>query len=128
MTEQQQQQSQTNSPNTSSHLLASLTDPVSTFQHTIEAQRQAALAHEQLLIFQLATLEADLLGIRKMIAGCDAALVSLNTPAAPPTTSQTTTVPATTYPSTLESETSPVTSPVDETPIPPFLTSGRPEV
>jgi len=113
------------------HLVGSLSDPVTTFQHTIETQRTAALAHEQLLMFQLSTLQTDLEATRRMILGCDSALAALSsgklTNMADTTTEQT------------SPETPPATPPADETPpvtppsvdppvippadIPPFLTA-----
>lgn len=65
------------SPDKPSFILGSISDPTSTFRHMVETQRNAALAHEELLVFQLQQLDADLRATRNVIASCDAALATL---------------------------------------------------
>ncbi len=122
---------------TSTHLVGSLSDPVITFQHTIEAQRNAALAHESLLTFQLGILKTDLEATRRMIVGCDSALAALSSGVLTNLTEEVKTEDD----QNTQQSTPPTPPPVDEYPpvtpadnldppsspddIPPFLTAAR---
>ena len=104
----------------SKHLLGSLTDPVSTFQHNIETQRNAAMAHETLLVYQLTVLQSDLDATRRMIASCDSALMTLNAPLGDTTESSQRSLSSDDQQGQ-DNGTAPVDPPNDEIEIPPFL-------
>lgn len=115
--------SETQQPSEGKHLVGSLTNPITTFQHTVETQRNAAMAHESLLVYQLTVLQSDLEDTRRMIDSCDSALETLSK--GPVVTPETTEPPVKStppdYTSTLEQETPPPAIP----PVPPFLTADR---
>lgn len=107
-------------------LTGSLTDPVTTFQHQIETQRSAAIRHEELLTFQMNTLNTDLVATRVLIASCDAALAAMANP--PRVIDQTANQQEQGQSQQQESEQLPSHEPPnrqEQEPIPPFLTEPK---